>query len=474
MHLIEFANNRNTREETKPVTRKILLTMMLLAMVAIAAKAIGQAPATSGATAPSLNPPGVSPAVSTPAAPGSTGPGKSPPTMFPSSPLPSSSTPSFGAPSSTKTDATKAEFGKSPASTKSDTTTSAKDASTGKDAASKSSPVSTAVQPSSSAAPRRTELVIPRALITLIDDNKVPATEPGMITKIEWKEGQSVEKGALVAEIDSRSTLAKSHIAESELLAARATAENTAEIEVAEKAVEVSKAEYDQSVEIREKSPSAISLTQLRKDKFNYEKSLAQVKQATNEKKIAGLTANAKQAQLDAAMIELDLRQIRAPFKGEVVEIMKKVGDWVTVGEPIMHIVGLDKVRVKGFVFVSGAEGASQEEVLGRDVKITVEAAGGKKRTINGKIGFASPIIDGVGTSRQFRIWAEVDNKKSIDPLTNQEIWELQPGSVATMTIDLTQAKPAVTSAFDPSKAGKSKIDTFKPVTTEKRVSKER
>ena len=143
-------------------------------------------------------------------------------------------------------------------------------------------------------------------------------------------------------------------------------------------------------------------------------------------------------------MIELDLRQIRAPFKGEVVEIMKNVGDWVTVGEPMMHIVGLDKVRVKGFVFVSGANGAAQEEVMGKDVKITVEAAGGKKRTVNGKIGFASPIIDGVGTSRQFRIMAEVDNKKTIDPVTNQEIWELQPGSVATMTIDMTSSKPAV------------------------------
>lgn len=294
-----------------------------------------------------------------------------------------------------------------------------------------------------------------------------------MITKIEVKEGNSIEKGSLVAEIDSRATLAKSKVAEAEYYASKAQSENTAEIEVAEKAVEVSKAEYDQSLEIRDKNPSAVSLTQLRKDKFNWEKSLAQVKQATNEKKIAGLTANAKQAQLDAALIELDLRQIRAPFKGEVVEIMKKVGDWVTVGEPIMHIVGLDKVRVKGFVFVSGAEGASQEEVLGKDVKITVEGAGGKKRTVHGKIGFASPVIDGVGTSRQFRIWAEVDNKKSIDPVTKQEIWELQPGSVASMTIDLNSTTP-VSMTTPESKAGKGKVETFKPVTPEKKVSRER
>ena len=107
----------------------------------------------------------------------------------------------------------------------------------------------------------------------------------------------------------------------------QAQAENDAEIEVAEKAVEVSKAELDQNEEIVAKNPRAVPLTELRKLRFALQKSHAQVKQATNEKKIAGLTANAKKAQYDAASIELDLRQARAPFKGQVVEIMKKPGD---------------------------------------------------------------------------------------------------------------------------------------------------
>ena len=103
--------------------------------------------------------------------------------------------------------------------------------------------------------------------------------------------------------------------------------------------------------------------------------------------------------------------------------------------------------------------------MIGKDVKITVEAAGGKKHTVNGKIGFASPIIEGVGTSRQFRIWAEVDNKKTIDPVTNQEIWELQPGSVATMTIDLTPPSPPLATRLSiRRKRGKGKVDAFKPV----------
>ena len=95
---------------------------------------------------------------------------------------------------------------------------------------------------------------------------------------------------------------------------------------------------------------------------------------------------------------------------------MKHVGDWVTVGEPIMHIVGLDRVRVLGYVQVSGADGASHDEVIGKPVTITIDSAGGKKYTNNGTIGFASPVIEGYGSDRQFRIWAEVDNEEDDRP----------------------------------------------------------
>jgi multidrug efflux pump subunit AcrA (membrane-fusion protein) len=287
----------------------------------------------------------------------------------------------------------------------------------------------------------RKQYVVDRALVTLIDDNKVPATEAGMITKLPVKEGSSVDKDEQVAEIDTRSTLAKQQIAEKEHAAATAQAENDAEVEVAEKAVEVSKAEWDQHKEIVEKNPRAVPKTEMRKLEFTYYKSLAQVKQAKSEKNIAGLTASAKKAQYDAASIELDLRQIRSPFKGQVVERMKNVGDWVTPGEPIMHIVGLDRLRVRGYVFVSEADSASHYEVIGKPVTITVDAPGGKKHTVKGIIGFASPVIEGFGSDRQFRIWAEVDNEKATDPVTGQETWKIQPGSMATMTIDLT-AKP--------------------------------
>jgi biotin carboxyl carrier protein len=415
--------------------KKIVLLLLLAGFVAIASDALSQSP-TGG------------PAPTNPAAPGSASPSaRAPATSAPSTSTsstskPATSSPSTGAPSLF------------PAKDASKDSTTSKTAPTGKDASStKTTPTSSVVAGST---PSSRLLTVERALITLFKDTKVPATEAGMLMgPFPVEEGSSVDKDELVAQIDNRATLAKQKITEAEYLAEKARSENEAELEVAEAAIKVSQQEYQMNMDIQKKNPAAVSESQIRKDKFNLEKSHAQKKQAVNEKHIAGLTANAKYAQYEAASIELDLRQIKAPFKGEVVEIMKKPGDWVTAGEPIMHIVGLDKVRVKGFVFASGDDAALPGEVIGKKVKITVEGLGGKKSSVDGIIGFASPYIEGVGSTRQFRVWAEVDNEKITDPATGHISWKLQPGTVATMTIDLAPNKPAAA----------AKTQAFKPVT---------
>jgi multidrug efflux pump subunit AcrA (membrane-fusion protein) len=312
-------------------------------------------------------------------------------------------------------------------------------------------------------AERPLTIKVERALVTLINDNKVPATELGMLTALTVKEGDSVELGAYLARIDDRETLAKQRIAQSELDAALATAANEAEYEVAQKAEEVSKAERDQFREIRAKNPGAVALSEMRKYEFQLDKAIAQVKQAVNEREIAKLTAGAKQAQLDATSVELDLRQIKSPFKGQVVEIYKHPGDWVQAGEAIMHVVGLDQVRVKGMVRASLA---SASDVIGKPVTILVNASADKQYTVTGIIDFASPVIEGVGNSRHFRVFANVANEVVIDPVTQQEVWKIQPGAEATMNIDLAAPRSAPLLRPDG-----SRVESFKPLTDDSNPS---
>jgi len=148
--------------------------------------------------------------------------------------------------------------------------TPSKSAPTGKDASSSKTVPTSTVTPGSLSTPKT--LVIERALVTLIDDNKVPATEAGMLMEVPVKEGHSGEKNALVAQIDNRSTLAKQKIAEAEELAAQAHAANDAEVEVAESAILVSQEEWEQSKRIRASTPQAVPESQLRKDFFTTKK----------------------------------------------------------------------------------------------------------------------------------------------------------------------------------------------------------
>ena len=319
-------------------------------------------------------------------------------------------------------------------------------------------------------------LEITNALVTLINDVPVPAQEAGRLMAIHVRGGEQVDQGFLLAEIDNRDTLAKQKIANAEVEVATAQAESTAELEVAQKATDVSKAEYDASVEIRERNPGAVSLTELRKYRFQWEKAQAQVALAQTDRHIAGLTTGVKQAQLEATDNELERRRIVAPFKGEVNEVYRQVGEWVQPGEPVVHLVSLERLRVNAFVF---AKDASPIDVYDKPVEIKVTTAGGVNKTLKGKVTFASPILDGYGEGLQFRISVDVDNERVINPATRRESWAVQAGATATMLIDVTPApvrsapRPAPRSdtrgaAAEPPRVegATSTVDTFKPVLT--------
>lgn len=301
------------------------------------------------------------------------------------------------------------------------------------------------------------------ALVTLIDDVKVPATEMGMLTAIHVVEGQQIEDATVLADVDNRESIAKQLIAQGELDAALAQAESDAELEVAKKAVDVAREELTQQEDIRKVNPTAVSLTELRKYRFQLQRAEAQVRLAETDRNIAALTAETKRAQLQAIDIEFDRRKVKAPFSGEVVEIFRKRGEWVQAGEPVMHIAHLDKCRVKGFVQASHA---SPHELEGKPVEIEFQASNGKPLHIKATIGYASEVIEGVGSSRQFRIWADIDNQKLTDPVTKKEYWAIQPGSMAQMTIDLTPPAPPKASPARP-KLTPVKNEVRKPVAEE-------
>jgi macrolide-specific efflux system membrane fusion protein len=310
---------------------------------------------------------------------------------------------------------------------------------------------------------------VPHGLVTAIDDIKVPARDAGSLTKINVKPGALVDVDFVLGEIDNRDTLAKQRIAQGELDAATVQANSQAEIIAAKKGYDVAKAEYDSAKEIKAKNPGAISDQELRRAGFQQDRAQAQIQVAEVENLVHRQTVLIKQAQLDATQVELRKKKIEAPIQGQIVEVYKHMGEWVQPGDPVLRLVRLDRVRVEGFVY---AAEAGRTELEGKPVSVKVYLPGGKEVVVNGRVDYASPVIEGSGRNRQYRIWTEVDNQ-FVDGN-----FVIQPGASAEMTVNVNAAKipapvaapapaPAVAPGFAPRTEGPAveapPVETLKP-----------
>lgn len=72
------------------------------------------------------------------------------------------------------------------------------------------------------------------------------------------------------------------------------------------------------------------------------------------------------------------------------------------------------------------ARGHDRAEIDGRPVSVSVELAGGRHESLDGKVVFVSPMEEAGG---RYRFWAEVENRK----VAGQ--WLLSPGQMAEMTV---------------------------------------
>jgi len=267
-------------------------------------------------------------------------------------------------------------------------------------------------------------LTITDCVVRLIDEAQVPAREAGVIKSIEVVEGQKVSVGALLAQLDDEDAQAKLKIAESEYRAALAQATNDVKVKLARAEAEVMETEFLRG------QGSAADLDEeeqkrLRRLLLAPRRAKLQVSAAELDQTIAELTSQVRAAHVQAAQVQAERRRVNSPLNGVVVQIYQHAGEWAMPGEPILHVVRMDRLRVVGFV---NSDDAAPEELLDRPVVSTVFDRRDLKREVNGRVAFASPIVE---TSGQFRIWVEVENRQE------KGAWILRPGLTADMTIEL-------------------------------------
>ncbi|MCO6457486.1 MAG: HlyD family efflux transporter periplasmic adaptor subunit [Pirellulaceae bacterium] len=263
-------------------------------------------------------------------------------------------------------------------------------------------------------------------VVSPVEEVQLSAQEAGILKAFDVREGAPVDEGMVVARIDDADSLVRKTAADLELMVARTEAENDIDVRAAKAAAKVAAAEVAESEWVNRKSPGSIPETQVRRQRFTQERSELQIGVAEMEFKVAGMTADLKQAQVDIADLQLERRTIKSPLAGRVEQRFRQVGEWVNPGDPILRIVRMDRLRVEGFLKASEF---APDEVNGQPVEVEVTLERGRTERFRGKIEFVSLQVEASG---EFRVWAEVENRR-----TEGGLWLLRPGLPAQMDIQL-------------------------------------
>ena len=237
------------------------------------------------------------------------------------------------------------------------------------------------------------------AQLQLIVNVEIAAREAGVIEKISAKEGNRVEEGEVLLQLDRDRAKANSITAKSEFEIAKAESENDIDLKFAKVSTEVSGKVYQRSLNAVKQFAKSVTVAELERLKLEFERACLSGEQAQRMSVVNGLNVDLRKAQLDLATAELDNRELKAPVSGVVVQVYRQVGEWVQPGEPVARVIDLSKLRVSCRCYLKDAS----PETISEEATFVL-----KDKEYKAKVVFASPEID--PDVQDFIVWAEVEN----------------------------------------------------------------
>lgn len=264
------------------------------------------------------------------------------------------------------------------------------------------------------------ELVVEQVLISVIHSANVPAQDVGVITKLLVREGDQVDEGSPLIQLDQEEAELNLKRVQREFDIARMEQENKTRRAFAEKSSEVAAAELRRALEANKKYPETVSLTEVDRLRLISERAILDSEQAEHEHRILGMTADLRKLEMDQAAYQLRRRTVKAPIGGTILKIEHRLGEWVQPGIPLLSIIDTNQLRAEAVL----SRDLRQLPLQGAKVLVEVPGSGGKEGAgVEGEISFVHPEIDPIDGS--FRVWAELDNREQ----------KLRPGDSVVMRI---------------------------------------
>jgi len=232
-------------------------------------------------------------------------------------------------------------------------------------------------------------------IVRAVDEVVIKSELSGIIRRITVKEGEHVNEGQLLLELDNEHQKINLDLSKAGLTKAKASVDETQ--------VLLTNAEKEMGrIEI---AANALPRKELEDIKDQVQRLKAN---------LAEQTAEVARAEQDIRLREQDLKdtQIYAPFSGTVTEIFVNKGESLRpIDTPIMELVDLDQLYAE----LRLPSSLVRTVTFGSQVKLQVESDWlGTKGLVEGQVSYVNPKVD--AASRTFKIKVSIPSRGLVRP----------------------------------------------------------
>lgn len=215
-------------------------------------------------------------------------------------------------------------------------------------------------------------------------DATVTTTVVGSVTEVAKTEGQFVRRGEVIIELDSE--LERFEVSRRQLIA-----ESTAELDSAEREMELRKRDFESTTKLYEETRS-VSEDELLQKELEYRLAEAQYERL----RVAEAREEIEHQIAEAQLAE---RQIRAPFDGVIVQTFVEVGETSGAQQPLVRVVDTSRVRLVAHLEPDTARQLRRgQAVTVRLQEFTTPI------TRRGTVEFISPVVDPSSGLREVKV----------------------------------------------------------------------
>ena len=241
-------------------------------------------------------------------------------------------------------------------------------------------------------------------VLHVFEKTEIPATAVGPLREVNIQQGEIIEPGKVMANVDD--TLARNRLQDAlvELKIVTAQSKSQVDLEFARSSREVAVADLRRAKESNSKYAGVVSDREMDRLRLLVQQGDSELKKLKFDKDILKMQAKRKQVAVDKFKYELDRHAIRAETTGQVSEILKRKGEWVNLADTIFEIARLDRLRVEEYLPADIAT----SQLLNCKTRFSINVAGEEQTLANGKVVFVSPEINPLNST--VLVWIEFKN----------------------------------------------------------------